>query len=319
MNQKPQRIAASTSTLPWLRLYTEVLNDPKVQNLSDRLFRAWINLLCVASKYRGVLPEIEELAFLLRIKPAKATVLLEDLRAVGLFDEIDGHIAPHNWKGRQYESDHSTPRVQRFRNSRRNEKRNVSDSVSETTPDTDSDSDADSEAAMSQDTATAAAPVVENATSRVEPIVGMPAALSRGRSLIRPEAFTLAGQIAAAMGLDDGHPSTVGMPMKVEHWLTAWHPEIILTTVQAIMATRPKNPPNNLNYFEKPIARAHAEQSRSMPIAIVSPAETINVFQKNGRRGGSLVAAIDRELAKLEGEEEAHLAVPANAVRRLPG
>lgn len=101
MNQKPKRIAASTSTLPWLRLYTEVLNDPKVQNLSDRLFRAWINLLCVASKYRGVLPEIEELAFLLRIKPAKATVLLEELRAVGLFDEIDGHIAPHNWKGRQ--------------------------------------------------------------------------------------------------------------------------------------------------------------------------------------------------------------------------
>lgn len=46
MNQKPQRIAASTSTLPWFRLY----------------------LLCVATKYRGVLPEVEELAFLLRIK-----------------------------------------------------------------------------------------------------------------------------------------------------------------------------------------------------------------------------------------------------------
>jgi hypothetical protein len=315
MNQKPHRIAASTSTLPWFRLYTEVLNDPKVQKLSDRSFRAWINLLCVATKYRGVLPEIEELAFLLRIKPAKANALIEELLAVGLLDEIDGRFEPHNWKGRQYESDNSTLRVQRFRKA----KRNVSDSVSETTPDTDSDSDADSEVAMSQDTATAAAPIVANATFPVEPIVGMPGALSRGRSLIRPEAFTLAGQIAAAMGLNDGHPSTVGMPMKVEHWLTAWHPEIILTTVQAIMATRPTNPPNNLNYFEKPIARAHAEQSRSMPIAIVSPAETINVFQKNARRGGSLVAAIDRELAKLEGEEEAHLAVPANAVRRLPG
>jgi hypothetical protein len=83
MNQKPQRIAASTSTLPWLRLYIKVLNDPKVQNLSDRLFRAWINLLCVASKYRGVLPEIEELAFLLRITPAKAFVLLKVLDFIG--------------------------------------------------------------------------------------------------------------------------------------------------------------------------------------------------------------------------------------------
>jgi hypothetical protein len=311
MNQKPERIAASTSTLPWLRLYIEVLNDPKVQNLSDRLFRAWINLLCVASKYRGVLPEIEELAFLLRIKPAKAIVLLKELRAVGLFDEIDGHIAPHNWKGRQYESDHSTPRVQRFRNGRRNAKRNVSDAVSETAPETDTDSDTD--VATSHDTATAAVSVVENAASRVKPTVAL------GRSLIRPEAFTLAGQVAAAMGLEDGHPSAVGMPMKVEHWLTTWHPEIILTTVQAIMATRPNNPPNNLNYFEKAIARAHAEQSRSMPVAIVSSAETINVFQKNGRAGGSLVTAIDRELANLEREEEAHLAMPANVVRLLPG
>jgi hypothetical protein len=61
MNQKAQPIAASTSSLPWLRLYIEVLNDPKVQNLSDRLLRAWLNLLCVAPKYRGVLPEIEAL------------------------------------------------------------------------------------------------------------------------------------------------------------------------------------------------------------------------------------------------------------------
>jgi hypothetical protein len=274
------------------------------------LFRAWINLLCIASQNDGALPKIKELAFLLRIRPAKATVVVGHLRGAGLLDEIDGRIVPHNWKGRQYQSDNSTPRVQRFRKA----KRNVSDAVSETAPDTDADSD--TEMAMSHDTATAA--VAENAASRVKPAVDVPVAQSNGRSLIRPEAFTLAGQIAAAMGLEDGHPSTVGMPMKVEHWLTSWHPEIILTTVQSIMATRPNDPPNNLNYFEKPIARAHAEQSRPMPVVIVPTAETINVFQKNGRQAGSLVAAIDRELNKLEIEEEAHLAVPANAILRLP-
>jgi len=63
------------------------------------------------------------------------------------------------------------------------------------------------------------------------------------------------------MGLDDGHPSTVGMPMRVEHWLAEWHPEIILTTVQTVMTARANNPPNNLKYFENAIARAHAEMN----------------------------------------------------------
>src|SRR6476620_482552 len=201
--------AGSHPRYGWFRLYAEVLNDPKLQNLPDRLFRAWINLLCVASQNEGILPQIEELAFLLRVKPAKANVLLEELRVVGLVDEIDGRIVPHNWKGRQYQSDNSTARVKRFRNAQRNVKRNVSNTVSETAPDTDADSD--TEVAVSNATATAV--VVANAPPRVEPNVELPTALSNRRSMIRPEAFTLARQIATAMGFDDGHPSTGGMPM----------------------------------------------------------------------------------------------------------
>ena len=309
------RPAGSHPRYGWFRLYAEVLNDPKVQNLPDRLFRAWINLLCVASQNEGILPQVEELAFLLRVKPAKANVLLEELRVVGLLDEIDGRIVPHNWKGRQYQSDNSTARVKRFRNGQRNVKRNVSNTVSETAPDTEANSD--TEVAVSNATATAA-PVVTNAPPRVEPNVDVPTALSNRRSMIRPEAFTLARQIAAVMGLDDGHPSTVGMPMIIEHWLATWHPEIILSTVRTIMATRRNDPPRTLKYFEAPIARAHAEQSRSLPIVDVPPAETINGFQKNGRGGGSLIATIDRELAKFESAEEADLAMPANPVLSLP-
>jgi hypothetical protein len=316
MNQRSHRTTTPTFARVWFRLYTEVLNDPKVQGLSDRLFRSWINVLCVASKYGGVLPEIAELAFLLRIKPERAKVLLEELRVVGLLDEIDGRIAPHNWKVRQYESDNSTARVNRFRNGQRNAERNVSGTVSATAPDTDTETDTETEKAVSNDTAPPA-PVAGNKPPFVEPNIE---ARSNGKSMIRPEAFALAHQIAAAMGLDGAHPTVVGMPMKIEHWLaSSWHPEIILATVQSIMATRRNDPPNNLNYFEKPIARAHAEQSRPLPIVAVSPVEANNVFQKNARRGGSLVAAIDRELAKLEREEEADLEVPANSVLRLPG
>ena len=47
----------------WFRFYAEVLHDPKVQRLSDSLFRAWIGVLCVACKYGGTLPGREDLAF----------------------------------------------------------------------------------------------------------------------------------------------------------------------------------------------------------------------------------------------------------------
>lgn len=43
--------------MPWLKLYTEIRTDPKMQALSDAEFRVWINLLCLAaeSKVRGVI------------------------------------------------------------------------------------------------------------------------------------------------------------------------------------------------------------------------------------------------------------------------
>jgi hypothetical protein len=42
--------------MKWLRLYSDVGSDPKVQRLPGDKFKAWINLLCVASQHDGILP-----------------------------------------------------------------------------------------------------------------------------------------------------------------------------------------------------------------------------------------------------------------------
>ena len=47
---------ATTSAYKWFRLYNDVINDPKVQRLDGETFKAWINILCLASKGGGVLP-----------------------------------------------------------------------------------------------------------------------------------------------------------------------------------------------------------------------------------------------------------------------
>jgi hypothetical protein len=44
----------------WLRLYCEVVADPKVQRLPGDKFKRWINLLCVAGQHDGILPPMAE-------------------------------------------------------------------------------------------------------------------------------------------------------------------------------------------------------------------------------------------------------------------
>lgn len=110
----------------WFRLYAEVLNDPKVQSLPDDLFKAWINILCVACNNNGTLPEtFHETAFALRIPEDAARTVVERLLNATLIDRISGGVdgyryAPHGWDKRQYKSDTSYERVKRFRNRQRN-------------------------------------------------------------------------------------------------------------------------------------------------------------------------------------------------------
>ena len=101
----------------WFRIYTSVLDDPKVQKLPAETFQGWVNLLCLAKEHSGVLPSVDDIAFRLRMSRKKAATLIEHLEKSGL---IDGDGRPHNWDKRQFQSDGSTERVQRYRKHKRN-------------------------------------------------------------------------------------------------------------------------------------------------------------------------------------------------------
>jgi DNA-binding transcriptional MocR family regulator len=123
----------------WFRVYIDLVDDPKVQRLNAALFKALINLWCLASANDGALPPIDEIAFKLRMKRAKAQRVLTELRAAGLIDDDERGARPHNWDKRQFTSDGSTPRVKRFRERRRN----VSPAVSETAPESETEAEAE--------------------------------------------------------------------------------------------------------------------------------------------------------------------------------
>jgi hypothetical protein len=123
----------------WFRVYDNLIDDPKIQRLDPTLFKALINVWCLASAHGGVLPSIEVIAFKLRIKPEKARRALNDLREAGLVDDDEKGAHPHNWDQRQFISDGSTSRVKRFRE----RYRNVPKRQAETAPETKAETEAE--------------------------------------------------------------------------------------------------------------------------------------------------------------------------------
>lgn len=129
---------------PWLRLWNVMHGSPKVQLLSDRDFRAWINLLVIANqgKPRGMLPAIEHIAFHLRCTVDEAMAIMGRLHEADLMDEIDDRWSPHDWSHWQPKGDKpSTNRVREFRERCRNvspdastNTGNVSETVSQRFP-----------------------------------------------------------------------------------------------------------------------------------------------------------------------------------------
>jgi len=116
----------------WFRFYAKSMRDPKVLKLSDKDYRLWMNLLCIASENEGSLPCDEDLKLVLGMRLDHLKGGLNRLIRGGLIDVLGDGYEPHNWNKFQYKSDTSNERVKRFR-----EKRNVT----VTAPDTETDTE----------------------------------------------------------------------------------------------------------------------------------------------------------------------------------
>lgn len=117
----------------WFRFYDEALNDPKVQRLAPHLFKAWVNLLCLASKNGGKIPSDDDVAFQLRVSVQDAAQHIDELILAGLVDiEANGCRVPHNWSERQYASDSSAERTRKYRENRKKKACDVTSDVTVT-------------------------------------------------------------------------------------------------------------------------------------------------------------------------------------------
>lgn len=70
----------------WVKLHTEIIDDPKMALLSDKEFRALINLFALAGQVDddGILGTKEEIAYRLRMPPSKLARILSGLCQKGV-------------------------------------------------------------------------------------------------------------------------------------------------------------------------------------------------------------------------------------------
>ena len=135
---------------PWIRLYTNVRHNPKLQRLPDHLFKFVVNSWTAVADNDDFLPSVEDLAWDLKIEPELVESYIEHLIKLRVFDRVDDKVIPHNWMDRQFLSDISTERVRQFRERRMKRPRNVSETAQ--------DSDQTQIQTRSEQTQTARAP-----------------------------------------------------------------------------------------------------------------------------------------------------------------
>lgn len=99
----------------WFRFHGEALENPKIQKLRGELFKAWVNLMCLACEDGGRLPNVADIAFRLRMNEKKALEMRTELVVLQLVDEAEGCFIIHDWEKWQFNQDVSTERVKRFR------------------------------------------------------------------------------------------------------------------------------------------------------------------------------------------------------------
>jgi hypothetical protein len=143
--------------MTWLRLHNTVADDPKVQQLPAPMFKDWVNLLCIACRYGGALPDTKSIAFTLRCSEEDAEQRVRALIQAKLVDEVDGQRCMHDWSWWQFEGT-STARVRKHRERKRsetvpcNEGETPQIQKQSTEPDTEPDTEPHSESESQSDT-----------------------------------------------------------------------------------------------------------------------------------------------------------------------
>lgn len=139
--------------MKWFRMYTEIVDDPKMSDLSDREFRLFVSLLCVASEREkdGVINLCpDKIAWRIRASVKEVISLQEKLIQLKILNNNGVGVEFIHWKERQFRSDNSTDRWRKWKDS--NVCTNVGKLLAPTATETETETEKDTTLVVSQRT-----------------------------------------------------------------------------------------------------------------------------------------------------------------------
>ncbi len=134
----------------WIKLYHEILDDPKMGRLDDRYFRRTIELFLLAGELEkdGRLPDVEDMAWRLRIPLDEMQDDLDALQEIGIVSQVDGSWVVTKFSERQSAAP-GNERTKRYRDEKHKQEYYCNEKCDETVTnrhtDTDTDTDTDTE------------------------------------------------------------------------------------------------------------------------------------------------------------------------------
>lgn len=92
---------------PWFRMYSDILDNEKIDHLRVPLVKTWLKLLALANvnKPRGRLPPLKRISYRLRLNESACAAAIAELMAVGLIDHEGDRLVMHDWDDWQKDSD----------------------------------------------------------------------------------------------------------------------------------------------------------------------------------------------------------------------
>lgn len=87
----------------WIKLWIDILYDPKMGVMSDRLFRRTVQCFLLAGEINqdGLLPSLEDMAWVFRLTPEELEADLVEIAKRGILDQRDGAWLVVNFEKRQ--------------------------------------------------------------------------------------------------------------------------------------------------------------------------------------------------------------------------
>lgn len=104
----------------WFRAYRNMVHKAKTRNLPPVLFKHWFFLLGCTDDDGRLPGDLGETKNDMRMSRERLLAILDELVKRRFFDITEHGWVAHNWDKHQYKSDHSSNRVQTFRERQRN-------------------------------------------------------------------------------------------------------------------------------------------------------------------------------------------------------